>query len=56
MILKNSKRYYPLSIGKIIKNGKVFYDRSERKASFFYLELTAGNLADARGRARNQNT
>lgn len=56
MILKNGKRYYPLSIGKIVKNGKVFYDRSGRKASYFYLELSTGNLTGARGRIRNQNT
>ena len=39
MILYNEKEYYPLDFGKMIKNGKVYYDRSNRKKSYFYLDL-----------------
>ena len=44
MILKNNKEYYPLEFGKLIKNGKTYYNRSSRQKSYFYLDLRTSNL------------
>lgn len=47
MILYNGDEYYPLGIGKIVKNGDVYYDRSARQKSWFYLDLSLEHQPDA---------
>ena len=37
MIENNGKEYYPLDFGKMVKDDKVYYDRSTRQKSYFYL-------------------
>ena len=39
MIEHNGKEYYPLGIGKMVKDGKIYYDRSDRQKDYFYLVL-----------------
>lgn len=39
-ILNQGKEYYPLEFGRMIKNGKTYYDRSARGKSYFYLAMT----------------
>ena len=38
-ILNQGKEYYPLEFGKLIKDGKTYYDRSNRGKSYFYIDL-----------------
>ena len=38
-ILNQGKEYYPLEFGRMIKNGKTYYDRSARGKSWFYVDL-----------------
>lgn len=38
-ILNQGKEYYPLEFGRMIKNGKTYYDRSARGESWFYVDL-----------------
>lgn len=38
-ILNDGKEYYPLEFGKMVKDGKVYYDRSARGKSYFYLDF-----------------
>lgn len=38
-ILNKGKEYYPLEFGRMVKDGKVYYDRSARGKSWFYLDL-----------------
>lgn len=42
MILHENRLYYPLDFGKMIKDGKVYYDRMNRKKNYFYLDLRTG--------------
>ena len=51
MILNQNRKYYPLDFGKMIKDGKVYYDRERRKKSYFYLDLRTG----VRERVQNEN-
>ena len=44
MIMKDGKVYYPLEFGYMTKSGKVYYDRSERKKPYFYLDFTANSV------------
>ena len=39
MILNDGKGYYPLQFGRMVKDGKVYYDRSARHKSWFYLDV-----------------
>lgn len=39
-ILKDGKAYYPLEFGRMEKDGKVYYDRSARGQSYFYLAVS----------------
>jgi hypothetical protein len=39
LIIKNGKEYYPLDFGKMIKDEKIYYDRSMRRKNYFYLVL-----------------
>ena len=38
-ILNQGKEYYPLEFGRMVKDGKVYYDRSARGKSYFYIDL-----------------
>ena len=38
-IYNQGKEYYPLEFGRMVKGGKVYYDRSARQKSYFYLDL-----------------
>ena len=38
-ILNQGKEYYPLEFGRMVRDGKVYYDRSARHKSYFYLDL-----------------
>lgn len=38
-IMNNGKEYYPLDYGKMIKDGKTYYDRKKREKAYFYLAL-----------------
>lgn len=38
-IYNQGKEYYPLDFGKMVKDGKVYYDRSARGKSYFYIDL-----------------
>jgi len=38
-IMNNGKEYYPLDFGKMVKDSKTYYDRSNREKSYFYLAL-----------------
>ena len=38
-IVNQGKEYYPLEFGRMIKNGKTYYDRSARGKSWFYVDL-----------------
>ena len=42
MIVNDRKIYYPLDFGKMIKDGKVYYDRKMRMTNYFYLDLRTG--------------
>lgn len=39
MIRNQGKEYYPLDFGRAERNGRVYYDRSARGKSWFYLDL-----------------
>lgn len=39
MELKNGKEVYPLRTVKVIRDGKTYYDRNERKKSWIILDL-----------------
>lgn len=39
-ILNDGKTYYPLEFGRMVKDGKVYYDRSAREKSYFYLAMS----------------
>lgn len=54
MIVKHGKEYYPLGIGKIRKDGRTYYDRSERHKPYFYLDLSlAADKGEERVRRNN---
>ena len=38
-IVNDGKEYYPLDFGKMVKDGKTYYDRSLREKAYFYLVL-----------------
>ena len=42
MITNQGKEYYPLDFGKMVRDGKTYYDRSERNKNWFYLDLETG--------------
>ena len=47
MLVKNGREYYPLDFGHMEKGGRVYYDRSARRANYFYLDFRsprAGNM------------
>lgn len=46
MIENNGKEYYPLEFGRMVKDGKVYYDRSARQKSYFYLAFRASDGYD----------
>lgn len=39
MIVNDGKVYYPLDFGRMELDGKVYYDRAERRSNYFYLDL-----------------
>lgn len=47
MIYKQGREYYPLEFGVMVKDGKTYYDRSERKKNYFYLDLSLAESQDA---------
>ena len=47
MLLLNNEEYYPLEFGKMVYNNEVYYDRSERKKSWFYLDLSLESTPDS---------
>ena len=47
MILHDGKEYYPLQFGRMVKDNKVYYDRSARQKSYVYLDLSLASNPDA---------
>ena len=45
MIVYQEKAYYPLDYATIVKDGKIYYERDDRQASWFYLDLRTGERA-----------
>ena len=39
MIVNQGKEYYPLGFGRLVREDKVYYDRTARQKSWFYLDL-----------------
>ena len=48
MIVNQGKEYYPLEFGKMVKDGKTYYDRSSRNKNYFYLVLSGSSPDDNR--------
>lgn len=44
-ILNQGKEYYPLEFGRMVRDGKVYYDRSARQKSYFYLDFRGSGPA-----------
>lgn len=42
MIVYQGKEYYPLDFDTMVKDGKTYYDRSDREKNWFYLDLRTG--------------
>ena len=47
MIYQQGKEYCPLGFGVMIKDGKTYYDRSERKKNYIYLDLSLADSPDS---------
>lgn len=47
MLLHNGNEYYPLQFGRMVKDNKVYYDRSARQKSYFYLDLALEHQPDS---------
>ena len=47
MLIKNGKEYYPLDCGLLKKDNKVYYNRENRKKSYFYIDFRAENEANS---------
>ena len=55
MIYQQGKEYYPLGFGVMIKDGKTYYDRSERKKNYIYLDLSLADSPDAVRERENED-
>lgn len=51
MITNQNKEYYPLNFGYMERDGKIYYDRAERKKNYIYIALETG----ARDRRENDD-
>lgn len=47
MIVRNEKQYYALGLQQVRKDDKIYYNRSQRGKSWFYLDLSLAESPDA---------
>ena len=43
MLKHNGKEYYSFDFSKVMKDGKTYYDRSNRHKSYFYLDFSTAS-------------